>query len=333
MPDTPGLNHSAVEALVRRAVEAELERRNRKLLSLAAVGLAVVGLGTAWRSFAQASCAQTLPSPLVTFCPDAPAYAADVNGNFGALATTLQNRTGPLTVAGNGITTSGVTVAATGRRGSFDGTELVLDNAARRGSAPDGGTRRALVHDLPYTLTINYGGDYTNGVAVSSAFAVYGSQTVTGTITQGCPSTYPIGGGAVTMVDMGVYCITQAAPAGMARNAVSWIEANEFCVSRGLRMCNLAEVSAAARLPSAQIARLAKRNPAGPSGPSCGANTASFTRMAAAGGKTKASNTRKPTKPAWTPASASPMPRTVVARTIAGNRRPRSQVEVASAEE
>ncbi|MER2566836.1 MAG: hypothetical protein ABTQ32_39290 [Myxococcaceae bacterium] len=248
MPDTPGLNHSAVEALVRRAVEAELERRNRKLLSLAAVVLAVVGLATAWRSFAQASCAQTLPSPLVTFCPDAPAYAADVNGNFGALATTLQNRTGPLTVAGNGITTSGVTVAATGRRGSFDGTELVLDNAARRGSAPDGGTRRALVHDLPDTLTINYGGDYTNGVAVSSAFAVYGSQTVTGTITQGCPSTYPIGGGAVTMVDMGVYCITQAAPAGMARNAVSWIEANEFCVSRGLRMCNLAEVSAAARL-------------------------------------------------------------------------------------
>lgn len=248
MPDTPELNRSAMEALVRRAVEAELKRRNRKLLSLAAVGLAVVGLGTAWRSFAQASCAQTLPSPLVTFCPDAPAFAADVNGNFGALATTLQNRTGPLTVAGNGITTSGVTVAATGRRGSFDGTELVLDNAARRGSAPDGGTRRALVHDLPDTLTINYGGDYTNGVAVSSAFAVYGSQTVTGTITQGCPTTYPIGGGAVTMVDMGVYCITQAAPAGMARNAVNWAEANEFCVSRGLRMCNLAEVSAAARL-------------------------------------------------------------------------------------
>ncbi|MBM4782796.1 MAG: hypothetical protein GQE15_34400 [Archangiaceae bacterium] len=248
MRDTPGMDPTGLDQLVRRAVDAELKRRNRKLFSFVAVGLAVVGLGTAWRSFAQASCAQTLPSPLVTFCADAPAFAADVNGNFGALATTLQNRTGPLTAAGNGITTSGVSVTAAGRRGSFDGTELVMDTAARRGSAPDGGTRRALVHDANDTLTINYAADYTNGVALNSPFTVYGSQTVTGTLSQGCPTTYPIGGGAVTMVDMGVYCITQAAPAGMARNAVSWVEANEFCVSRGLRMCNFAEVSAAARL-------------------------------------------------------------------------------------
>ncbi len=248
MHDTPGMDPTGLDQLVRRAVEAELKRRNRKLLSLAAVGLAVVGLSTAWRSFAQTSCAQTLPAPLVTFCPDAPAMASEVNGNFGALATTLQNRTGALTTAGNGLTTSGVTIGATGRRGSFDGTELVMDTAARRGSAPDGGTRRALVHDANDTLTINYAGDYTNGVALNPPFTVYGSQTITGTLAQGCPSTYPIGGGAVTMVDMGVYCITQAAPAGLARGTVSWIEANEFCVSRGLRMCNLAEVSAAARL-------------------------------------------------------------------------------------
>lgn len=254
MHHTPGMDPTGLDQLVRRAVEAELKRRNRKLLSLAAVGLAVVGLGTAWKSFAQVSCAQTLPSPLVTFCPDAPAMASEVNGNFGALATTLQNRTGLLTTAGNGLTTSGVTIGATGRRGLFDGTELVLDTAVRRGSAPDGGTRRALVHDFPDTLVINYGADYTNGVAVNAPFTVYGSQsitgsqTITGTLTQGCPTAYPIGGGAVTMVDMGVYCITQAAPAGLARGTVSWLEANEFCVSRGLRMCNLAEVSAAARL-------------------------------------------------------------------------------------
>ena len=45
---------------------------------------------------AAGNCAQTLPGPLVTFCPDNPALAAEVNGNFSTLATSLINKAGPL---------------------------------------------------------------------------------------------------------------------------------------------------------------------------------------------------------------------------------------------
>lgn len=238
---------SELQALIRNAVSSELRRRNRRLGVLLGLVISVGLLGIAVRSFAQATCAQTLPAPLATFCPDSPALAADVNGNFQVLAATLQARTGSLTDGGTGLTTPTLSVSQPGRRASLDGTDLVLDDTVRRGGAT-GLTRRALVHSVGDQLTVNFGNDYTGGVAINGATTINGSLTVSGFLSSGCPTTYPIGGGGVTMVDMGVYCITQSAPAGMGRNQVNWFEANEFCVSRGLRMCRWAEVSAAARL-------------------------------------------------------------------------------------
>lgn len=236
-----------LEAIIRAAVTAELRRRNQRLGVLLGVVSAVGLMGIGLRTYAQASCAQTLPAPLVTFCPDTPALAAQINGNFQLLATHLQARTGPLTDGGTSITTPSLVISQPTRRASLDGTDLILDDSSRRGSAA-GGTRRALVHESGDTLVVNYASDYTGGVTINGPVRVNGSLVATGTVSDGCPSTYPIGGGAVTMVDLGAFCITQSAPVGMERNALNWLQANEFCVSRGLRMCRWAEVSAAARL-------------------------------------------------------------------------------------
>lgn len=237
-----------IEIAVQKALRAQRRKVFSLLGALTAVALVVVSV----RAVAVGTCAQTLPAPLATMCPNEPATADDVNANFQALATTLAARTGALT-AGSSITTPSLTVTGTGRRMFTDGTDLILDNDSRRNGAT-GAARRALVHSAGDVLSVNFGGDYTGGVALAGPLAVSGATTISGTATatgpvhMGCPTTYPIGGGAVTMVDLGVYCVTQSPPAGMARGQANWLEANQFCVERGLRMCSFAELSAAARL-------------------------------------------------------------------------------------
>ena len=91
----------------RRLADTQLKR-----LAFAAAVAVVSGL--VWFSapaLAQVACAQTLPSPLKTFCPDSPALATDVNANFQGLVTMLTNKAGPLS-SPNAITTSGLTVNA-----------------------------------------------------------------------------------------------------------------------------------------------------------------------------------------------------------------------------
>lgn len=62
----------------------------------AALLLLVVGIGGR-AALAAGTCAQTLPSPLVTLCADEPAVAAEVNGNFQALHGLVTGKVGPAT--------------------------------------------------------------------------------------------------------------------------------------------------------------------------------------------------------------------------------------------
>jgi uncharacterized protein YjeT (DUF2065 family) len=103
-----------VLSLSRDIAQRELTKSRRTMLRrLVAAGTVAVVSGLLWFSapaLAQVACAQTLPSPLKTFCPDTPAFASDVNENFQGVVTMLTNKTGPLS-APNAITTSALTVS------------------------------------------------------------------------------------------------------------------------------------------------------------------------------------------------------------------------------
>ena len=107
---TPAEVERQLEVLqLARALSARESRRLRSRVLRGVVGLGLVGAltlvflnRTAW---AAGTCAQTLPAPLVTLCPDEPALASEVNGNFASLASAINNKTGSLT--GTGITTTG----------------------------------------------------------------------------------------------------------------------------------------------------------------------------------------------------------------------------------
>lgn len=78
-------------------VQARAVRRRR----LARLGLGVLlisGVAVLGASpvLAQVSCSETLPEPLVAFCPNEPAHASDINSNFRTLANAVIARTGGL---------------------------------------------------------------------------------------------------------------------------------------------------------------------------------------------------------------------------------------------
>lgn len=90
------------------ALESLATRRPRRRLGAAALALVTVaaaGVGLySTEAFAQA-CAQTLPSPMKTFCPGDPARASEVNANNTALVGYIQQKVG--TVGNNNISTTG----------------------------------------------------------------------------------------------------------------------------------------------------------------------------------------------------------------------------------
>lgn len=89
-----------------RARSMRVGRATRRA-ALAVTATVVIGIGfsashTAW---AQSACASTLPSPLVTFCPDSPALASNVNGNFQQVVNWVQEKVG--TVGTPNVTMTG----------------------------------------------------------------------------------------------------------------------------------------------------------------------------------------------------------------------------------
>lgn len=101
-------------AAMYEATQAQAEQRAaRTRVQVVAALAATLALATFFFSgeaWAQ-SCPQTLPAPMVTFCPDAPALAQQVNGNFQQLATWVQQKVGPLG-NGNVVVNGSLTVAS-----------------------------------------------------------------------------------------------------------------------------------------------------------------------------------------------------------------------------
>ncbi len=91
-----------------RAIERlAMPQPSRGLRTVAVAALVAVAGGVGLLSteaYAQA-CAQTLPSPLRTFCADSPAIAAEVNANNAALVSFIEQKVG--TVGNANISTGG----------------------------------------------------------------------------------------------------------------------------------------------------------------------------------------------------------------------------------
>jgi transposase-like protein len=115
------------------ATQQEAERRAAKTRVQMVAGLAVaLALGTFFFSgdaWAQ-SCPQTLPAPMITFCPDAPALAQQVNGNFQQLATWVQQKVGPL--GSNNVVVNGSLTVSSPDGGA--GTVNLIGNPSFSGS-------------------------------------------------------------------------------------------------------------------------------------------------------------------------------------------------------
>lgn len=187
------------------------KRRRSVRVGLMVAGVAVVGVVMSAPVFAQVTCAQTLPAPLVTFCPDAPATASDVNRNFQEVLNFLTTKVGPL--ASGSITATGLATT-----GSVNSTSV-------------------------NSTTVNT----TGALTVGGGATVTGTLTVSGPVASGCPSTFA-DGGVVDLVDVGPFCIMRQFNNDLARAAKSWVTTNEYCVRGGLRMCTFSEVNAATRL-------------------------------------------------------------------------------------
>lgn len=78
-------------------VAAERSRRlaRRRLIGAGVLASCLVFALVGRVAFSAGTCAQTLPSPLVTFCPDEPAMASEVNGNFAGVLSLVNARIGP----------------------------------------------------------------------------------------------------------------------------------------------------------------------------------------------------------------------------------------------
>jgi guanyl-specific ribonuclease Sa len=132
-----GVDPALVEqvALAVSIVEHRAARRARRSMRLVAglVGAGVlVGSLAALPVLAQATCTQTLPSPLVTLCADAPALASDVNGNFQQLVTWVQQKVGAVGSA-NVTTTGSLTAASVSTSGTVTAASVTSTGTVTAG--------------------------------------------------------------------------------------------------------------------------------------------------------------------------------------------------------
>jgi hypothetical protein len=148
-------------------LEARTAPASRRWLTRVGAGALVVGVAALGTQAWAATCTQTLTSPLVTLCPNSPALATDVNGNFGQLVTWIQGKVG--TVGVNGISASSIaatgSITAGGGLGtsgnlSVSGNTTITGNLTVQGSAMSG-------YNTGYSTGTNY-------VAATDGFVVAG---------------------------------------------------------------------------------------------------------------------------------------------------------------
>lgn len=166
---------------------------SRWRLSAAAAAVVLLGVGLWARVAFAATCTQTLPAPLVTFCANNPALASEINGNFAAMVQYITSKVGA--VGSSNVTITGATTITGGSNLSggtsvsgplsasgvttFTGPSV---NLATPGSGAGG---RALTHEAGNVLAINGQGDFSSvsfgtNVRVNGNLVVQGRKSVDG---------------------------------------------------------------------------------------------------------------------------------------------------------
>ena len=111
--------------------------------ALVAIVVAVVVSVVATRAAAAGTCGQTLPSPLSTMCPDEPATATEVNGNFGQVVRWVEEKTGP--IGDGGIVTNTLRVNGATTVGALTSGALTVNGNLRVNGSALGGYASAPV--------------------------------------------------------------------------------------------------------------------------------------------------------------------------------------------
>lgn len=143
--ETLGVSEIACEAgleayRVHRALQARTWARVGKGVVLAT--LTVAGASVWWSppAWAQAACTQTLPAPLVTFCPDTPALASEVNDNFAGVVGFITSKVGAVAspdvttrdISARNITTTGTVTTPTATVTTANLTSAVFGSQTRQ---------------------------------------------------------------------------------------------------------------------------------------------------------------------------------------------------------
>lgn len=102
-------------------------RRAPSVVGVVAAITVVVGVSFAARTAWAQACTQTLPSPMVTFCPDGPALATEVNGNFQQLVTWVEQKVG--TVGSATLTTGAINATSLTATGAVSASSASLGTA------------------------------------------------------------------------------------------------------------------------------------------------------------------------------------------------------------
>lgn len=165
-------------------------RRDRRRALLAAAFITAGALGLVGREAWAATCTQTLPSPLTTFCVDSPAIASQVNGNFQGVLDEVRNKVGAYgsanVVVGNGAATATLTVpGATTLNGALtaNGTTslrntTVNGNAAVTGSLAMNTTRKSCASSPCHCNTAQQFPIAWSATCANSGVALYSANVV-----------------------------------------------------------------------------------------------------------------------------------------------------------
>ncbi len=95
--------YQLMKAVAQEQSRAEVQRyqrqSRRRAGALAAAALVIVALWGGRGAWAVGNCTQVLPAPLISFCPDEPALASEMNTNFETLHTWIVAKVGTLSSA------------------------------------------------------------------------------------------------------------------------------------------------------------------------------------------------------------------------------------------
>ncbi len=159
-------------------------KRARWVAMLGAAAAMLLAVGVSWAQ-GMPSCAQTLPSPLRTFCADDPALADQVNANFQGVVDLIQRKVGAVSSI-NVAVDGGMSVGLTGTFGDTVTTPQLSLAPVRASLAASAANTIAAVGGSTNALVLSGTGSSPNrALRLQDDVTVVGDLSVQGTLSGG----------------------------------------------------------------------------------------------------------------------------------------------------